>query len=506
VVGLPNLLLQSYSLSSSVMPDGSAARETNPTWRLLGELREISTLAGPIFVTIGCYVVVELAQVAQLGHYKTEALSASTIALAWTESLRAFLTAGAVGTLCSQAYGAGQYDLVGTWLQVALLVGLVIYVPVLLLCLFAGPLLRGMFGFSGELLQDAHAYSIVMSFAMLPQMIWERVTRYFQCIGVVIPETMVALLGMVLYLCLGEVLTFGLGSWIGLGLLGPPIACTIMTASNVAVFYLYACHIRRYHVKTWPGWQRLRFITRRRIRTYLRLYVPGVVQAASELWRMQLLNAWSGVLGETEAATQSAAFRIIYVVYVFVSSVSLASSTRMGQHLGAGQPWRARASAGLGASIAATFAGALGITIALGHRMFGHIFTRDEAVLHQLETISMYVALAQFFMTMADVFNPLLITQGRPAAAAVVSGLTSWLLHVPFCWFFAFHLQRGLVGLWQGILVGYIGQGTLSGAFVLCSNWPQLAKRAQELAEKKPALPVVEESDSLSLGVLHVSQ
>jgi len=137
--------------------------------------------------------------------------------------------------------------------------------------------------------------------------------------------------------------------------------------------------------------------------------------------------------------------------------------------------------------VAASFAGLLGVTIALNHRAFASIFTADEAVLRQLEAISPYIASSQFFASMADVFNPILNTQGRPAAAAVASGVTSWVLHVPFCWLFAFHWHRGLVGLWQGILIGYMGQFTLSGLFVLASRWPQLAREAQERCEKQPA-------------------
>lgn len=451
------------------------------------ELRAILGLSGPIFITMAAYVVIEVAQVSQLGHYRTEALSAGQVATAWTDATKTFLTVGAVGTLCSQAYGAGQYELVGVWLQVALVVGLVVYIPVLALCLLAGPVLQGVFGFTGKLLADAHAYSMAMAGTLLPNMVWERVTSYLQSIQVVIPETIVAILGMCLYLPLGQMLIFGFGSWRGIGFLGAPIAmATTFVFMNVAL-YAYACRLKRYHVQTWTGWQCLKHVTTSRVRSYLRLYVPGVVQAASELWRMTLLNLWSGKLGITEAATQAAGFRIIYMVYVFVFAVSLATTTRVGKHLGAGMPRHARTAAVLGVTVAAIFTGSLGVAIAVFHRQFGFIFTTDEAVLAQLESISFLVASAQFFMTMADVFNPILNAQGRPTVAAVASGLTSWLLHVPLCWLFAFHMRRGIVGMWEGILVGYIGQGTLSGLFVLCSDWPRMAREAQARSEQKPA-------------------
>merc|ERR1712113_460438 len=100
-----------------------------------------------------------------------------------------------------------------------------------------------------------------------------------------------------------------------------------MAVFNTAVFYLYACRLRKYHNQTWPGWQCFKLITYSRVRQYLRLYVPGVVQAASELWRFQLLNAWSGLLGVTQAAAQSSAFRTIFMGYVFVGALAAGTST-----------------------------------------------------------------------------------------------------------------------------------------------------------------------------------
>ena len=68
----------------------------------------------------------EVTQASLLGHYGTAALSVGTIAMGWTDALKCMLQVSAVGTLCSQAYGAGQHELVGVWLQVALVVGVVI--------------------------------------------------------------------------------------------------------------------------------------------------------------------------------------------------------------------------------------------------------------------------------------------------------------------------------------------------------------------------------------------
>eukprot|EP00929_Paragymnodinium_shiwhaense_P100234 TRINITY_DN62416_c0_g1_i1.p1 TRINITY_DN62416_c0_g1~~TRINITY_DN62416_c0_g1_i1.p1 ORF type:complete len:499 (-),score=58.34 TRINITY_DN62416_c0_g1_i1:228-1724(-) len=467
----------------------------DPPWQRRTELRTILALSGPIIISIGAYVVVEVVQVALLGHYRTEALSAASVALAWSDSARTFLTAGAVRTCCSQAYGAKKFKLVGIWLQVSLVVGTVLFVPVAIICMFARPVLELGFGFEGKLLDDAQEYCGLMVLAIFPQMIWERVTGYFQSIQVVVPETVAVVLATLLYIPLASALIYGIGSWHGLGVDGAPVGMAILIVLENVALYIYACRMKGYHRETWPGWNCLREVTRPRIVRFLKLYIPGVVQAGSELWRMQLINLWAGELGVVEAATQAAGFRIIYVVYVFVFSMSLATSSRVGQHLGAGHPSRAKTAANLGIGISMIFGVILGILISVGHRQFGVIFSNDEAVLSQLSSVSYLIALTQFFMTMADVFNPILNTQGRPSAAAVASGLTSWLLHVPCCWLLAFSMQRGFRGIWEGLLIGYFGQCALSGFFVWRSNWPEIARKAQDNSER--TVNVVEGEETL---------
>ena len=67
-------------------------------------------------------------------------------------------------------------------------------------------------------------------------------------------------------------------------------------------------------------------------------------------------------------------------------------------------------------------------------------------------------------------------------------------------------MERGIIGMWEGISVGYIGQCALSGLFVFCSDWPRLAREAQIRSEQTSASvgiaddPVIEPSLGVSLS------
>lgn len=67
------------------------------------------------------------------GHLGTEYLGASSLANVWMTVVSTFLffaIGGAISTLCSQAHGAKNTQLVGIWLQIGLAVGTAACAPV----------------------------------------------------------------------------------------------------------------------------------------------------------------------------------------------------------------------------------------------------------------------------------------------------------------------------------------------------------------------------------------
>jgi len=430
----------------------------------------------------------EFVSIAILGHYGTQYLSGASLALAWTESTRVLLTSGAVGTLCSQAYGAGNLQLVGIWFQIALVVGFLVSVPVALGNFLTETVLQP-FGYEEAQLELAQRFATLITVGVVPQMVFERFFRYLQAINVVMP-TMLTLLGTVcVYAAIAVPLVFGAFGWRGLGFDGAPLAVSFSAWLEVGLLWLLACRLGRKHESTWPGWRCLQEVTWPRVRQYLRLYVPNVLQAGSECWRFQLLSAFAGLIGEVELSAHIIGFRVIFIGYICVFALSMAGTQRVGSALGANRPAVAKHSCWVGATFAVCCALAVGALITKYREAFARIFTTDPELIAVCTLLAPKIAVAQLFMTLGDYFNPMLNTQGRPNASLTSSFISSWLGHVPICYILTFQIYKDetpsqrISWLWVGVCIGYFAQCSLAVLFVACSDWPKLAQSARQVNE-----------------------
>mmetsp|Transcript_94292 Transcript_94292/g.253006 ORF Transcript_94292/g.253006 Transcript_94292/m.253006 type:complete len:216 (+) Transcript_94292:83-730(+) len=182
-------------------------------------------------------------------------------------------------------------------------------------------------------------------------------------------------------------------------------------------------------------------------------------------------------------------FRVIYIGYICVFSLSLAGTQRVGSALGANRPEAAKRSCYVGAMFAACCALTLGVVITTHRDLFARVFTDDPALIEECKSLAPEIAFSQFFMTLADYFIPMLNTQGRPNAALASSFLSSWFGHVPICYVLVFHMYRHespsdrIRWLWTGVSIGYFAQCTIAFVCIICSDWPALARVARRTNE-----------------------
>ena len=100
--------------------DAEASREAQETgWQ--EELWEIAKIAGPSTLNTIASNSMNVADLAILGHYGTEELAAASFAAVWINISMTLIyrSCGATNVLCAQAFGAGNFMLVGQWLQLS---------------------------------------------------------------------------------------------------------------------------------------------------------------------------------------------------------------------------------------------------------------------------------------------------------------------------------------------------------------------------------------------------
>jgi len=99
---------------------------------LASEFSIFLSISWPIALSMFCRLVMALTDASILGYLGTEFLAGCSVAWVWMDITGTFSWSliDALNTLCSQAFGAGQYKLVGRWLHIALLICSIVSIPV----------------------------------------------------------------------------------------------------------------------------------------------------------------------------------------------------------------------------------------------------------------------------------------------------------------------------------------------------------------------------------------
>ena len=146
------------------------------------ELTEIRQIALPIATMLLARFATEFTDISVLGHLGTNELAASSYALIFINFSCSLIWRGcgnAMKILCSQAYGAKNYELVGEWAQLGLVVVVISCVPIGVFWVFIDQVLAA-FGTDPSIVQLAGQFSRISVIWLLPRALLTVMQNFFQ--------------------------------------------------------------------------------------------------------------------------------------------------------------------------------------------------------------------------------------------------------------------------------------------------------------------------------------
>lgn len=518
------------------------------------ELLTLTALAWPMCVSYFCRVGMGLTDLAMVGRLVgTDALAGASVATIWMITTGSFLGRGfssGVGVLCSQAYGAKSYSLVGEWLLIGVVCVFLAHLPICLVWYFTGDVFS-LFVETEEVQQLATSFARWSILGLAPQVLYTTVESYFQAIKVVKPALYVNALFLGVNALLNWVLINGCGGrlwgWEGLGFIGSPIGTAITRILLLMMYWCYSLH-QQYHLKPhrcWPetglsvrGWGRI--FTARRLKVYLlKQVLPLSVAANLEEWQLQLVALFAAKLGDISIATHNATLNVFFMLAVFQIGIVQASSVMIGTHLGAMNHVHAKAVAWLTFKVCGGVGLVCSALLVLTRHEVGKIFSDDQEVIDLTGDIMLLAGGSFFFLSIFyasmgvldgqavrlnrpirvyvcvfylyilifvrshPIISCISISQciafssslQRPGAVAFSFFVGAWIVSVPLSYVFGFPLGLDLMGLWYGLTCGYSMVTILSLFFVWKSDWPALAVLAFNRAEKDAADVIISKRD-----------
>ncbi len=391
----------------------------------VAEARRILALAWPVMLTGLNWTLMQLIDVAVVGH--TGAHSTAELGFLAAGRTLTFITivmglAALSGVLVfsARADGAGDRAATGEWLRRGLLFALMLGLPCMVaLLLFARPLL-GLAGVPGEIADGGAPVTQAMALAYPVQFAQIAASYFLEGVSrprrvMIVNLTVLPLNGALAWaLADGH---FGLPAW---GAAGAALATSIASAIGAAGM-LAACW-------TLPdaATRSVRDVSRRTwacalggVPALFRFGLVPALGAGLELLGFSWLIVLSTQLGEVTAAAFQTVFSLHNLAFAMALGFGSAAGVRAGNAMGAGTPWLALPRSLIAAALAAVAMGIVGAVFILCGPTLVRPFSVDPAVVSL--TAGMLAMLAPFmwFDGLQVVFVYALRSLGDQVAAGV---------------------------------------------------------------------------------------
>ncbi|KAL1194289.1 Protein DETOXIFICATION 1 [Cardamine amara subsp. amara] len=452
---------------------GKATWQTN---QFTIELKKVSRLAAPMaIVTIAQYLL-PVISVMVAGHNGELQLAGVALASSFTNVSGFSIMFGLVGaleTLCGQAYGAKQYEKIGTYTYSAIASNFPICFLISILWIYIEKLLISL-GQDPDISRVAGSYAFWLIPALFAHAIVIPLTRFLLAQQLVLPLLYSTLTTLLFHIpvCWTLVFVFGLGSN------GAALAISVS-------FWFYAvilsCYVRfSSSCEKTHGFVSCDFMSC--VKQFFRYGVPSAAMTCLEWWLFELLILCSGLLPnpKLETSVLSICLTTASLHYVIPGGVAAAVSTRVSNKLGAGNPQVARVSVLAGLCLWLVESAFFSTLLFTCRNFVGYAFSNSKEVVEYVADLSPLLCLSFILDGFTAVLNGVARGSGWQHIGAWNNVVAYYLIGAPVGVYLAFGRELHGKGLWCGVVVGSAVQAIILAIVTASMNWKEQAEKARK--------------------------
>ncbi|KAH9845010.1 MatE [Teratosphaeria destructans] len=376
--------------------------------------------------------------------------------------------ATSLDTLCAQAYGSGNKKLVGLQLQRMVFFLWAMCIPIAIVWL-AGTQILGAIVPEKEIAVLAGRYLKVLVFGAPGYACFESAKRYVQAQGHFAATMYVLLIAAPLNIFMHWLFVWQF-QW---GFIGCPIAVVITENLMPLLLFLYVKFFGG--MECWPGFTRKAF---RNWWPMIRLAIPGLVMVMAEFIAFEVLTLASARISATHLAAQTVLQTLAVLFYQFPFPLSIATSTRVANLIGASLPDAAKVT-GVVAVTLGTIIGIINMVVLASLRnLIPRLFSNDPDVITLAAATLPICASFQLFDSLAAQMNGLLRGLGKQEIGGYIGLFAYYVVAIPFSFGTAFGLHWDLMGLWAGPAIALAIVAITEGIYVYRTSWSAAAEEA----------------------------
>ncbi|KAM5180668.1 multidrug and toxin extrusion protein 1-like [Mantella aurantiaca] len=445
---------------------------TNPT----EELKQLCSLAGPLIISqMLCFLINIVSSVfcGHLGKVELDAVTLANAVISVTGLSVGLGLSSACDTLISQIFGGTNLKLIGIVMQRGILILLLACFPCWALFINTENILL-LFKQDPTVARMAEDYVLVFIPALPAAFLYQLQARFLQNQGIVKTQIVVSIISNIINALVNYVFLFVLG----LGVMGSAWANTIAQFSQALLLFLYI-RLKKLHVHTWGGWS---IGCLQDWNTFVTLAVPSMLMVCIEWWTYEIGSFLVGLISVVELGAQSVIYQVVTIAYMIPYGISMATSVRMGNALGAGDIEQAKKSMTIAFLITAFFMILDAILLAALKNEFSHIFTNDGEIATLVsEVIPIYIVF-HMFECVACVSSGVLRGIGRQKIGAIIFALGYYVLGLPVGAALMFAAKVGIKGLWIGMILCGVFLSIFFTVYLVKVSWQDVTLEAQARA------------------------
>ncbi|KAL8191786.1 hypothetical protein R6Q57_028517 [Mikania cordata] len=441
------------------------------------EVSRLFWLAGPAIIVYLLNNVTSLSTQIFCGHLGNLELAAASLGNNGVQLFAFGVMLGmgsAVETLCGQAYGAHQFDMLGVYLQRSTVLLMATSIPLMFVYIFSNPLLL-LIGQSKEI---ATAASLFI-FGLIPQIFAYAanfpIQKFLQAQSIVNPSAYIAAAVLLVHILLTWLALF---VW-GWGLLGASLVLSFSWWVVVVGQFVYIVTSDRTNKKTWTGFSMLAFSG---LWDFFKLSVASAVMLCLEAWYYQVLVLIAGLLENPEIALDSLAICTTLLGWVIMISFGFnaAASVRVSNELGAGHPKSASFSVIIVTTSSFIISLICAIILLCVRHVVSYVFTGGETVANAVSDLTPLLALSVILNGIQPVLSGVAVGCGWQAFVAYVNVGCYYVIGVPLGALLAFKLNLGAMGIWLGMIGGTTLQTLILLWVTFRTDWNKEVEKAKD--------------------------
>ncbi|KAG7964230.1 hypothetical protein I3843_09G159700 [Carya illinoinensis] len=443
--------------------------------RIWVESRKIWKVAFPSMISrvtqFGLFVVTQ----AFIGHLGEVDLAAyaliQIIAIRFANGILLGMSS-ATETLCGQAFGAGQYHMLGIYLQRSWIINIATATILAPVFIFSTPI----FELLGEE-EDVAEVAGYISLLFIPVLYYFpfafSIQKYLQA---QIKNNVVG------FLSTGAFVLHILLSWLfviklNFGIPGAMASMVISYWSVVIGMFVYV--FGGWCPNTWRGFTVAAFHD---LLPIVKLSISSGVMLCLELWYNAVLVLLAGYVKNSTVAVSAFSICLNIIAWEFMVFFGFlsAASVRVSNELGRGDAEAAKFSIKVITSTSICLGVFAWILCLVFDRKIAYLFTSDEEVVESVLDLSTLLGISVLLNSIQPVLSGVAVGAGRQGLVAYINIGSYFLIGVPVGVLLAYVADLEIKGLWIGMIIGIVVQCLVLGYITFRTDWNEQVKKASE--------------------------